>query len=81
MNNRIIIEHVSVSLHRIEVYYTVQGEIEKYFNLNEKCFWVEYTDDISSVPEGIAVIPFVCNVLPIASVSYTHLTLPTMAVV
>ena len=66
MNNRIIIEHVSVSLHRIEVYYTVQGEIEKYFNLNEKCFWVEYTEDISSVPEGIAVIPFVCNVLPIA---------------
>lgn len=64
--NKIQIDSVNVTPHRIEVYYSVEGEIIKYFNLDEKCFWVEYTEDISSVPESIAVIPFVCNVLPIA---------------
>lgn len=64
--NKILIDRVNVTPHRIEVYYSVEGEIIKYFNLEEKCFWVEYTEDVSSVPESIAVIPFVCNVLPIA---------------
>lgn len=73
MENRIIIDKVLVSSNRIEVYYTIKGEINKYFNQDEKCFWVEYTEDVSSVPESIAVIPFVCNVLPIAWLSDAEL--------
>ena len=73
MEKKIIVDKVKVASNRIEVYYSIQGEIDKYFNLDEKCFWVEYTEDISSVPESIAVIPFVCNVLPIAWLSDAEL--------
>ena len=66
MEKKIIVDKVKVISNRLEVYYTVFGEIEKYFNKSEKCFWAEYTDDISSVPKSLAVIPFICNVLPIA---------------
>lgn len=64
--NKITVNRVSVVASRIEVYYTIEGEIERYFNPAEKCFWAEYTEDVSSVPASIAVLPFVCNVLPIA---------------
>lgn len=64
-SDKIQIKKVNITSHRIEVYYSVEGEITKYFNPYEKCFWVEYTENVSSVPESIAVIPFVCNVLPI----------------
>lgn len=73
MEKKIIVDKVKVASNRIEVYYSIQGEINKYFNHEEKCFWVEYTEDISSVPESIAVIPFVCNVLPIAWLSDAEL--------
>lgn len=73
MEKKIIVDKVKVASNRIEVYYSIQGEIDKYFNQDEKCFWVEYTEDISSVPESIAVIPFVCNVLPIAWLSDAEL--------
>ena len=72
MEKKIIVDKVKVASNRIEVYYSIQGEIDKYFNQDEK-FWVEYTEDISSVPESIAVIPFVCNVLPIAWLSDAEL--------
>ena len=64
MTNKIVVDKVKITSNRIEVIYTIEGEINKYFNQDEKCFWVEYTENISSVPESIAVIPFVCNVLP-----------------
>lgn len=73
MEKKIIVDKVNVASNRIEVYYSIQGEIEKYFSRAEKCFWAEYTEDISSVPESIAVIPFICNVLPIAWLSDAEL--------
>ena len=45
---KIKVDKVIVSSNRVEVYYTIEGEINKYFNKDEKCFWVEYTEDISS---------------------------------
>lgn len=73
MEKKIIVDKVKITSNRIEVNYTIEGEINKYFNHEEKCFWAEYTEDISSVPESIAVIPFVCNVLPIAWLSDAEL--------
>lgn len=73
MTNKIVVDKVKITSNRIEVIYTIEGEINKYFNHEEKCFWAEYTEDISSVPESIAVIPFVCNVLPIAWLSDAEL--------
>ena len=75
MENKIKVDKVIVSSNRVEVYYTIEGEINKYFNKDEKCFWAEYMEDVSSVPESIAVIPFVCNVLPIAWLSDAELVL------
>lgn len=47
---------------RIEVLFTVTNGLKKYF---KNSFYSEYDIDISSVPNSIAIIPFVCNVLPI----------------
>jgi len=63
--NKIIIDDVKVNKNRLDCYYTVKGEWEKYFNKTEP-FFVEYSKSINEVPKNIAVIPFLCNVLPVA---------------
>lgn len=41
------------------------GEWKKYFRLENK-FFVEYGEDVSSTPPSVAIIPMLCNVLPMA---------------
>lgn len=43
--------------------YSVSSELACYFS--DEPFVIEYPEDISSVPDAIAAIPFVCNVLPL----------------
>ena len=43
----------------------MNGDWKKYFRLENK-FFVEYSEDISSTPPSIAIIPMLCNVLPMA---------------
>lgn len=63
--NTINIEKVLlVSNNTIEIEFRVTGVAEKYFCRNK--FYAKYSCEIEDVPYGIAVIPFVCNVLPIA---------------
>lgn len=64
-SRRLIVDDVNISGRRIAFKYTVQGDWQKYFNLDTE-FFVEYSEDISKTPKDIAVIPFLCNVLPIA---------------
>ncbi len=45
--------------------YTYDESIAKYFNKKE-AYYVQYQEDISSVPESINVIPFLANIMPIA---------------
>lgn len=45
-------------------HYDISENIKKYFNTKEN-FYVEYSDSIVDVPEGVMVIPFICNILPI----------------
>lgn len=45
--------------------YTIKGDWQKYFRLDEE-FWIEYSEDVSNVPKGIAIIPLLCNILPMA---------------
>ena len=47
----------------ITIEFAVGDELEQYFKTN--IFQIEYSVDILDVPYGLAVIPFVCNVLPI----------------
>lgn len=45
--------------------YTYSKGISKFFN-SKNPFFVSYNDDVSNIPNSIAVIPFLANVVPIA---------------
>lgn len=61
--NEIILKAINKKKRQIQFDYEVHGAISKYFT--EKQFIIEYPDCIEEVPDSIACIPFVCNVLPI----------------
>lgn len=48
----------------ISVDYDVSEDLTKFFDLKNK-FKVEYSENIESVPDEIAIVPFISNVLPI----------------
>ncbi|RZJ65408.1 MAG: hypothetical protein EOO50_13885 [Flavobacterium sp.] len=50
---------------RIVYDYSYDGALSKYFNKNE-VFFAEYDLDVSQIPTGIAVIPFLANFTPIS---------------
>ena len=50
---------------RIEYKYEVMGEWKEAFNLEES-FFIEYSRDISGISQSTAIVPFICNILPIA---------------
>lgn len=63
-DNKIIINKVNRNHNQISISYSIEGEIQKYFN-EKKVFTIEYNTDINNVPESICVIPFIANILPI----------------
>lgn len=75
--NRIILETVACAAHRISYRYRVEGEIGRFFHPEQE-FFVEYSADITGVPESLAAIPFVCNVLPIVWVTGAELVVPAL---
>lgn len=76
--NRIVVEQVQITDYRIEILYKVEGKVKKHFNNSIHSFWCEYSSVISSVPIGVAIIPFVCNVLPLAWLTDAELILPEL---
>ena len=62
---------------RLRITYQVSPELERYFS-ELRVFEVEYSEDISKVPVSILVIPFVCNVLPIAWLADAVLEVPQL---
>lgn len=62
--NKIFIEKPEVVNNRIKYNYKIEGEWVKYFNDEE--FYIEYQENIENVPESVLVIPFICNIIPIA---------------
>lgn len=78
MGKMIKIEHVEHDSGRIAVKFSTSDSLAKYFNPQHD-FWCEYPQtDISSVPDGIAVIPFVANVLPIVWLTDAELVIPEL---
>ena len=75
MNGKIIVNRVLARGGRLEVSYKVEGNVGKYFSREAEVFWAEYSEDIEGVPESIAVIPFVGNVLPIVWLADAELVL------
>ena len=63
--NKFVLNKVNIDAKRISYDYSIFGDWEKYFNLDEK-FYVEYSHDITGVSTDVAAIPLLVNVLPIA---------------
>ena len=62
--NTIDIDSPIITKNRIEYNYRINGNWKKLFK--EEKFFVEYNYNIDNVPESIAIIPLICNILPIS---------------
>lgn len=62
-NDFIKVSKITIDKNRLNVDFIVSDNLKIYFN--EFSFWAAYSEDISNTPESIAVIPFICNVLPL----------------
>lgn len=58
------LDKMIINKNRIDYYYKVSSGLQKYFSREHHMF-VEYDVNIEKVPQGILVIPFVANVLPL----------------
>lgn len=65
MNNTINLLSIVKQGNRLEFDYEVKGEWRKYFDLENKLF-IEYSFNIEDVPDSVAVIPLIGNILPMA---------------
>ena len=61
----------------LRIGYEISPALEPYFT-TARVFEVEYSEDISTVPESVLVIPFVCNVLPVAWLADATLEIPQL---
>ena len=75
--NSIQVTSISVSEKILKIEFSVDSSLEKYFT-SQRTLEIKYSEDISSVPESILVIPFVCNVLPIVWLTDATLKIPQL---
>ncbi len=66
MKNAVRVNRVIRKENRIEYEYTVEGEWKECFN-QEIPFWSEYSVKTEQIPESVAVLPFVGNLVLMAS--------------
>ena len=78
MKNRIKINSPVIEKNRISCTYALEGEWSEVFYQDINNFFTEYSIDISNVPESIAVIPFLANILPMAWVFDAEIYLPSI---
>lgn len=63
--NQLRLEKIEIKNSNTAIYnYSVAGEWARYFSRQRTAF-IEYDADISSVPDAVLAIPFVCNILPV----------------
>ena len=72
----ITVENIEIEASKIEVFYEITDGLLQYFDKRQNVFWIEYTENISTIPISIAIVPFVCNVLPIVWLTNSTLILP-----
>lgn len=65
MKNIFCVDSVYINQNNVICNYRIEGEWEQFFTI-ERQFWITYSEDISNVPESVAVLPLICNVLPVA---------------
>lgn len=67
MKNEFHVKGIKKKAGMIEYDYEIQGEWETYFSM-ENMFWVRYEEDITKVPDSVAVLPLLGNILVLASI-------------
>lgn len=75
--NKFEITGIYVRGKRIEYDYVITGEWKKYFDESVR-FWVEYDQDISGIPLGLASIPLISNVIVLASMFHAKIITPVV---
>ncbi len=75
---KITVSNIQIDSHKIRIFYEVSKGLEEYFDNQQRAFWLEYSDDVSAVPKSVAIIPFVCNVLPIIWLTNSCLNVPEL---
>lgn len=60
----IILDRIVVKSNRLDYFFSIKGDLQKYFKKNNHMF-LEYNYDISELPSSILAIPFVANVIPL----------------
>lgn len=71
LKNSIRLSEIYIEKNRIEYKIEIEGEIRKFFT--KQNFFLEYTESIEQVPEGILSIPLLTNILPIAWITNSEI--------
>lgn len=77
MENTFTVKAINRRGNRLEFDYDITGEWRKYFELSKK-LWIEYNRGMEQVPESVAVIPLLCDILPIVWLCDAELTVPSL---
>lgn len=62
--NQIVIEDMRIEEKCLKCFYSVSGEWKKYFK-RTNTFSAEYSKNMDTIPLSVAIIPFLCNILPL----------------
>lgn len=73
--NKIVIERPIIKKEKILYNYVVEGSWKEAFK-EKRSFFVEYSIDLTGVPQGLAVVPFLANVLPMSWIYDAEIVLP-----
>ncbi|WP_240418169.1 peptidase [Paenibacillus periandrae] len=66
--NSITLNKVFVKDNRVDYFFSITGNLQKYFKGKNHMF-LEYNFDITDIPKSILTIPFVANVIPLIWIS------------
>ena len=58
------LDRIKIIRNRVDYFFSVSENLEKFF-YNSPHMFIEYDEDIESIPLSILVIPFVANVIPL----------------
>lgn len=65
MENKIIVEKPQISGNTIKYHYEITGPWQEAFT-DMRAFELQYSTDVTMVPEAVAILPFLANVMPVA---------------
>lgn len=74
--SKIVLNRVDKHANTLRYDFSVSLELDVYFS--GKPFIIEYPESVEEVPDAVAIIPFVCNVLPIVWLTDSELILPDL---